>query len=410
MNLRLHSSALCCAILAALFAGEAAAQYCPVGSTYFSGNYSRSGCTVGTCWAPNPFTGSTPITGSQYPSTNYACATTSPGTGALENTLYGYDANRNRTSARDPLGRTTTNSYDALNRLIQVLDPGAGTTKYGYNLNHALAQVTDPRNLATSYTINGFGETTTLASPDTGSTTNTYDAAGNLLTRLDARGVTAAYTYDALNRVTQAAYSKSGTPTETHSFTYDQGSNGIGRLTTLTDTAGTTSWTYEGHGRVLTKSQTVGYARTVGYVYNAAGQLQTLTTPSGQQIGYNYSNNRIAGITINGTALIAAAITEPFGPLSTWKWGNGLVMLRVYDTDGRVKSWEYRNGTSILRNDVSWDVAGRVTANSNPADATLGCVFQYDALDRLSVSQQGIPSRPPSSSTTTRPATAPTSR
>ncbi len=66
-------------------------------------------------------------------------------------------------------------------------------------------------------------------------------------------------------------------------------------------------------------------------------------------------------------------------------------MLRVYDTDGRVTSWEYRNGTSILRNDVSWDVAGRVTANANPANAALGCAFQYDALDRLSVSQQGNP-------------------
>ena len=54
-------------------------------------------------------------------------------------------------------------------------------------------------------------------------------------------------------------------------------------------------------------------------------------------------------------------------------------------------SWEYRNGTSILRNDVSWDVAGRVAANTNPANAALGCAFQYDALDRLSVSQQGSP-------------------
>jgi RHS repeat-associated protein len=63
----------------------------------------------------------------------------------------------------------------------------------------------------------------------------------------------------------------------------------------------------------------------------------------------------------------------------------------VYDSDGRLTSWEFRNGTSILRNNVSWDVASRVTANANPVDATLGCVFQYDALDRLTVSQQGNP-------------------
>ena len=42
----------------------------------------------------------------------------------------------------------------------------------------------------------------------------------------------------------------------------------------------------------------------VTYGYNAAGQLTTLTTPSGQQIGYSYLNNRVAGITVNGAALI----------------------------------------------------------------------------------------------------------
>ena len=314
-----------------------------------------------------------------------------PVAGALESAEYDRDLNGNRVKSRDPFGRVTTYSYDTLNRLTQVVDPGGGVTKYAYNLNNVLAQVTDPRNLATTYTLDGFGETTTLASPDTGNTTNTYDAAGNLKTRLDARGVTATYTYDAINRVTRVVYSKLNTTSETHSFTYDQNINGKGRLTQLTDTAGTTKWTYEARGRVLTKTQTVGYTKTVGYAYNTAGQLATLTTPSGQKIGYSYSNNRIAGITINGIPLITAAITEPFGPLSTWQWGNGLVMLRVYDTDGRLTSWEYRNGTSILRNNVSWDVAGRVTGNTNPADATLGCAFQYDALDRLSVSQQGNP-------------------
>ena len=381
--------------LVALLCGEAAAQYCPVTSTYFTGNYSLAGCTVGTCWAPNPFTGSTAITGSTYPSTNYACATAVPATGALENSLYTYDANGNLTTTKDPLGRSTANTFDALNRLTQVLDPASGTTKYAYNGNGVLKQVTDPRNLVTNYTLNGFGETMTLASPDTGSATSTYDAAGNLKTRLDARGVTATYTYDAINRVTKIVYSKSGTTSETHTFTYDGGTTpppySKGRLTQLVDSAGTTKWTYEAHGRVLTKAQTVANTKTVTYAYNAAGQLASVTTPSGQVIGYSYANNRVSGITVNGTTLIGSIVTEPFGPLSTWQWGNGLLTLRVFDTDGRITSWEFRNGTSILRNNVSWDVASRVTANANPVDATLGCVFQYDALDRLTVSQKGNP-------------------
>ena len=372
------------ALLLGSLAAPAAAQFCPAGTLLYSW-YITQHCNPSTCFSPTPFPGAVAWNG------GYAvCSTPMPVPGALESTEYDRDLNGNPVRSRDALGRATNYTYDALNRLTQVVDPGAGTTKYAYNLNNVLAQVTDPRNLATTYTLDGFGETTTLASPDTGTTTSTYDAAGNLKTRLDARGVTATYTYDAINRVTRIAYSN-GVTTEAHSFAYDQGTNGKGRLTTLTDTAGTTRWTYEAHGRVLSKTQTVGYTKTVGYAYNTAGQLATLTTPSGQKIGYSYSNNRIAGITINGIPLITAAITEPFGPLSTWQWGNGLVMLRVYDTDGRLTSWEYRNGTSILRNNVSWDVASRVTANTNPADTTLGCAFQYDALDRLSVSQQGNP-------------------
>jgi YD repeat-containing protein len=154
-----RSAALAVAALVTLAAGEAAAQYCPVSSTYFTGNYSLAGCTVGTCWAPAPFPGSTAISGSQYPSTNYACATTAPGTGALENSLYTYDPNGNLTVAKDPLGHSTTNSYDALNRLTQVLDAASGTTQYAYNGNAVLNQVTDPRNLVTAYMLNGFGET-----------------------------------------------------------------------------------------------------------------------------------------------------------------------------------------------------------------------------------------------------------
>ena len=56
---------------------------------------------------------------------------------------------------------------------------------------------------------------------------------------------------------------------------------------------------------MATKTQTSAHTITLGYGYNTAGQLVTLTTPSGQQIGYTYSNDRIVGITINGPALTA---------------------------------------------------------------------------------------------------------
>jgi RHS repeat-associated protein len=380
----------CLAVLSGLWGGAAWGQYCPGGTTYFGANY-FAGCTVGSCWSGVAFAGSTAVSGS-YPAGNYACASATIPTSARENTLYGYDGNGNLLTVVNPLGYSTSNTYDGLNRLIQVVDPASGTTGYTYNAAGQLTQVSDPRSLATGYGYDGLGNATQLVSPDTGTASSTFDAAGNVLTRTDARGVTASYSYDGINRVTQVVYAKAGTASETHGFTYDTGSNGKGRLTQLVDSAGTTAWSYTAQGRVSSKTQVVGVlSRTVGYSYNAAGQLAGMTTPSGQQVVFGYSNNRVSSITVNGTPVISATMTEPFAGISLWHWGNGLYSYRTHDDDGRIAGWEFRNGTSVLRNDLGFDYAGRITSISDPANATLGGVYQYDSLDRLTQAQQGSP-------------------
>ncbi|WP_042589308.1 RHS repeat domain-containing protein, partial [Ralstonia solanacearum] len=66
--------------------------------------------------------------------------------------------------------------------------------------------------------------------------------------RTDARGKTTTFSYDAVNRLTQASYA-SGTPTV---LEYDGGTspqpNDIGRLTKVTDEAGSTRFRYNGFG------------------------------------------------------------------------------------------------------------------------------------------------------------------
>lgn len=309
-----------------------------------------------------------------------------------QSTTYGYDGNSNLTASTDPLNRTTAHSYDALNRLTQVLDPAGGTTQYGYDAGGQLAQVTDPRGLATVYTYDGLGRLIRQTSPDTGTTGSTYTAAGHLATRTDARGVTATHTVDALGRLTATVYSRSGTPSETHTYSYDTGANALGRLTQLTDPAATTTWTYTPHGRVAGKTQVGGgVSRTLTYGYHAAGQLATLTTPSGQQIGYAYLNGRVVSVTVNGTPLASGIVTTPFGPVGAWQWGNGRYTFRDYDGDGRLTRWTFRNGTDLLRSDVSFDAASRITALADPLAPARSGAYQYDALDRLTLAQQGSP-------------------
>ncbi|MEP7182350.1 MAG: RHS repeat-associated core domain-containing protein [Betaproteobacteria bacterium] len=315
-----------------------------------------------------------------------------------QTTTYGYDNNGNLTAVTDPLARQTVNAYDALNRLVRVTDPGAGATVYSYDGTGTLLQVNDPRDLATRYGMDGLGNQTKLTSPDTGVTSQTFDAAGNVLSRMDARGVTATYTYDLLNRVTQIVYAKSGSPSETHAFEYDGGTGGAanakGRLTKVTDPSAVTTWSYTPQGRVAGKTQVIGSRSfSTSYGYNGAGQLTSLTTPSGQALTFTYVNNRPGAISVNGLPLVTGAEAEPFAGMAAWHWGNGLYSFRDYDQDGRIQTWEFRNGTSVLRRDVAWDNANRITAIADPANALNNGAFGYDALDRLTAATVGSATR-----------------
>jgi RHS repeat-associated protein len=309
------------------------------------------------------------------------------GTSAVTTTL-GYDANGNLTSSDAPLSRNTGYVPDVLNRLAQITDPNGGITVLGYDANDNVASVQDPRTLTTSYSHDGFNEVVRLVSPDTGTSLDTYDSAGNLKTTTDARSALGNYAYDALNRETQVAYSD-----QTINFSYDSGTNGLGRLTGASDANHSMSWSYDTHGRVTSKSQTMtalSITRTVGYNY-VNGDLTTVVTPSGQTITYGYNNHRIIWMTVNGTTLLNGGTTlngttelenqayDPFGPVTAWTWGNGTTVSRVYDKNGTQSSIV----TAGVTNGYTPDNATRITAITDSGLASNSWSFTYWPLDTV---------------------------
>jgi RHS repeat-associated protein len=259
----------------------------------------------------------------------------SAGIGAGAVTTFAYDGQGNAISVNAPLGHNSTYAYDSLNRLMQVTDPVGSVATVAYDANDHVLSLSDPRTLATSYGYDGFGEPTLLGSPDTGVTSYTYDSAGNLGSVTDGRGAQRIYSYDPLNRVTQMVAQIAGVTDQTLSLGYDAGSNGKGHLTSAGDSHQSLSWTYDAVGRVIGKVQTVGTASlTVGYGFTNGDQTSELT-PSGQTVTYSYnSNHEIAGIAVNGTAVLTGVTYDPFGPATGWTWGNGTATSRSYSLDG----------------------------------------------------------------------------
>lgn len=295
---------------------------------------------------------------------------------------YEYDANGNLTKVTDGLGNAATQQHDAVDRLIQQSQPhpdtaGAqlGNTTTQYNAVDAVTDVTDPRGLATTYTKNAFGDVLTQASPDTGITVNTYDEAGNLITRTDARNESRSYRYDALGRPIRIEFGGGSSVI----FSYDQGSNGIGRLTQMTDPAGATSWTYNNQGRVTSKTYVYGSLKLVTrYAYYSDGHLKTLTYPSGKSVQISYQNGLVTAMDSDGKALVSNINYQPFAAPVNWVFGNGIKASREFDLDGRLIAYELGNRTREL----TYDAAGRI-ADFHDTDLSHDQAFSYDGVSRL---------------------------
>ena len=254
---------------------------------------------------------------------------------------YTYDDNDNLIGMDDALGRQTTQVYDALDRLITITDPAVQDTALAYDERDNLISVTDPNNVTTTYVRDGLDNLLSESSPDVGTTVHTYDAAGNRIQSTDARGVEVQYGYDVLNRMTSTTYPAS--TTENTTVTYDAGTNGKGQLTSLTDPAGTTTWTYDHRGNELSESRTTGSTTlAVSYLYNTTDLITRITYPSGRVANFTYDSlGRNTRITTNlpGIAaqnVVSAVTYAPFGATTGWLWGNALTQTRLLDQDYRL--------------------------------------------------------------------------
>jgi YD repeat-containing protein len=252
-------------------------------------------------------------------------------------------------SPADPgVALRTLYSYDALGNLTCVEQHGDspagshgdGTAGTGCN--------SPPSSDATStwrvrrFTYDSLGRLLTAKNPESGTISYTYDNDGNLLQKTSpapnqtnpAVTQTISYCYDALHRVTGKAYSAQTCQngqlpvgTAVVSYTYDQGTNGVGHLTFLTDQAGTGNYTYDPMGRIASEQRTIaGVSKSMSYSYNLDGSLSTATYPSGAVITYTPSGaGRMLSVvdTTNTINYVTGATYTPGGSLDGFVSGSG---------------------------------------------------------------------------------------
>lgn len=202
------------------------------------------------------------------------------------NTLtYGYDSAGMLTSISKSNGEQTFYDYagSQLTQIRTVVTSGATSqtltrVRYGYDASNRLSSVTvdlspedgsvaDGKTYVTTYTYDGTSHRVASVTQQDGSRLSfTYDADGRVLTVTDALGNQCRYTYDtAALRTTMT--------------------DALGRRTVLD---------YDGAGRLLRMSALSSSAatlQTVGYAYNAAGDVVRITDGDGNAVAFDYDGN-----------------------------------------------------------------------------------------------------------------------
>jgi len=298
-------------------------------------------------------------------------------------TEYGYDSAGNTASKTDPLGNATTYNYDPLNRLIVVIQPGNVTSSYSYNIQDKLSGVTDPEGHETTYIYDDMGRLLSTTSPDTGTVTYVYDEAGNLIQKTDAKGITVTYTYDSLNRLL-ATHFPDLSQYITH--TYDQGTNGKGMLTGITDPSGNMAYEYDALGRIAHETRNIDERDfTIEYTYSAAARLTGIVYPKGRTVTYNRNIlGKISGVstTYNGntTTLVNNLTYLSFGPSAGMDMGTGSAVNNLFDELYRMT---VANPGAEKERIYTYDSNGNITSINVTNNMDKNQTFTYDSLNRL---------------------------
>jgi RHS repeat-associated protein len=296
--------------------------------------------------------------------------------------------------SQDESGNVRQQWVDGFGRIIEVDEPSSSggltsspfVTNYLYDAGGRLTRVIQGVQ-SRIFTYDGLGRKISENTPEGGIVTFSYTTSSgtlcsgdpsNVCTRTDARGVVSTYTYDHGNRLTGVAYTiptgkniaamanvcttSNGTAANV-CYYYDQGgaaAYAIGRLTSMVDTTGSESYNYDPDGRQtrLTKiinSQTF----TIGYQYDAGGDLTQISYPSGRvvQQAYNQVGQlcQIAPSATNctpGSSYYAAnfSYNSP-GNLTGFNYGNGLTGAFYYSPDRMQLTYlAYKKGTSTYFN------------------------------------------------------------
>ncbi|WP_438349573.1 RHS repeat-associated core domain-containing protein [Paenibacillus sp. FA6] len=244
---------------------------------------------------------------------------------------YSYDLAGRRTLMKDSSGDTRY-TFDALNRLTEVIDGNDKNIRYEWTATGDRSRIIYPDNTVVSYSYDKSGQIEEVTD-GTGLKTNyTYDANGRLASKSLPNNTQSTYNYDAVGQVLEIQHQGPGsTLLEQLKYTYDPAGN---QLHSERQSGGSD----EDNPTGATQP-----AEIVDYMYDALDQLTQVQKLNSATTNYSYDavGNRLS-VAVNDAGILS---TEDY----------------TYDAANKLMSWskgsDYRDYTYDLRGNLL-DVVG----------------------------------------------------
>jgi RHS repeat-associated protein len=337
-----------------------------------------------------------------------------------------YDAQDRSTNSIDANAVAVASVYDDVGRVLNRAYPDGGVELFGYS-PAGLTTYSTKVGFATRYGYDAAARKTSETNANNEIIRYTYDAAGDLLTLTDGKNQVTTWHYDQYGRVSNKldqasveilryAYDADGRLTNRWSkakgstvYRYDP----VGNLTNIAYSAsGSVTLGYDAMNRRSSMLDSVG---TTVYSYDAAGQLLTENGPfDSDTVTNTYSNRRRVGLLLqqpsgswtNGFGWDGAGrLTNVISPAGTFGYAydvlrkrlpasialaNGSHITNNYDSVARLLAGHLRAGGGSLldKHEYLYNLAGQRT-NETRLDAS-SVDYRYDGVGQLVVADSSV--------------------